>query len=87
VSIFLNFIKQQQSLDLPRPLSEWPLASHLAVDAPQLIFGRFTKINVALMMPLFGKKESTKKPKKDGKEPDKPPSVEDKYDMKDVLGT
>jgi len=38
------------------------------------------------MMPLFGKKDSTKKSKKDGKE-EKPPSVEDKYDMKDILGT
>lgn len=37
------------------------------------------------MMPLFGKKDSTKKSKKEGKE-DKP-SVEDKYDMKDILGT
>lgn len=41
------------------------------------------------MMPLFGKKDSTKKSKKDSKEAsqDKPPSLEDKYDMKDILGT
>jgi len=38
-------------------------------------------------MPLFGKKDSTKKSKKDSKEQEKSPSVEDKYDMKDVLGT
>lgn len=39
------------------------------------------------MMPLFGKKDSTKKPKKDGKELEKTVAVEDRYDMKDVLGT
>ncbi|ODN04406.1 Calcium/calmodulin-dependent protein kinase type 1 [Orchesella cincta] len=40
------------------------------------------------MMPLFGKKDSTKKSKKDGKEQEKSsPSLEDKFDMKDVLGT
>jgi hypothetical protein len=37
------------------------------------------------MMPLFGKKESTKKSKKDGDT--KGPQLEDKFDMKDVLGT
>jgi len=35
-------------------------------------------------MPLFGKKDSTKKSKKEG---EKGPQLEDKYDMKDVLGT
>jgi calcium/calmodulin-dependent protein kinase I len=35
-------------------------------------------------MPLFGKKDSTKKSKKDS---DKQPSVEDKYIVKDLLGT
>lgn len=39
------------------------------------------------MMPLFGKKDSTKKSKKEGKEQEKTPCLEDKYDMKDVLGT
>jgi calcium/calmodulin-dependent protein kinase I len=39
------------------------------------------------MMPLFGKKDSTKKSKKDGKDSEKSPAVEDKYDMKDILGT
>lgn len=40
------------------------------------------------MMPLFGKKDSTKKSKKEVKEQEKSsPSLEDKYDMKDVLGT
>jgi len=38
-------------------------------------------------MPLFGKKDSEKKSKKDGKDSDKQPSVEDKYYMKDLLGT
>ncbi|XP_021917741.1 calcium/calmodulin-dependent protein kinase type 1 isoform X2 [Zootermopsis nevadensis] len=35
-------------------------------------------------MPLFGKKDSTKKSKKDS---DKQPSVEDKYNLKELLGT
>ncbi|XP_039299072.1 calcium/calmodulin-dependent protein kinase type 1 isoform X5 [Nilaparvata lugens] len=39
-------------------------------------------------MPLFGKnKDSTKKTKKDGKDSDKPPTVEDKYILKELLGT
>ena len=38
-------------------------------------------------MPLFGKKDSTKKSKKDGKEQEGPPRLEDRFDMKDVLGT
>lgn len=38
-------------------------------------------------MPLFGKKDSEKKSKKDGKESDKHPSVEDKYYLKELLGT
>ncbi|KAF2885613.1 hypothetical protein ILUMI_20555 [Ignelater luminosus] len=38
-------------------------------------------------MPLFGKKDSEKKSKKDGKDPDKQPSIEDKYVLKDLLGT
>lgn len=38
-------------------------------------------------MPLFGKKDSEKKSKKDGKDPDKQPSIEDKYILKDLLGT
>lgn len=38
-------------------------------------------------MPLFGKKDSEKKSKKDGKESDKQPSVEDKYYLKELLGT
>lgn len=37
-------------------------------------------------MPLFGKKDSDKKNKKDGKDLDKP-SLEDKYFLKDLLGT
>ncbi|XP_014607168.1 PREDICTED: calcium/calmodulin-dependent protein kinase type 1 [Polistes canadensis] len=37
-------------------------------------------------MPLFGKKDSNKKMKKDGKD-DKSPSVEDKYILKELLGT
>ncbi|EFN68443.1 Calcium/calmodulin-dependent protein kinase type 1D [Camponotus floridanus] len=37
-------------------------------------------------MPLFGKKDSNKKMKKDGKD-DRSPSVEDKYVLKDLLGT
>ncbi|KAL2711516.1 calcium/calmodulin-dependent protein kinase type 1 isoform X1 [Vespula squamosa] len=37
-------------------------------------------------MPLFGKKDSNKKMKKDGKD-DKSPSVEDKYVLKELLGT
>ncbi|CAK9800614.1 Calcium/calmodulin-dependent protein kinase type 1 [Anthophora quadrimaculata] len=37
-------------------------------------------------MPLFGKKDSNKKIKKDGKN-DKSPSVEDKYILKELLGT
>ncbi|XP_046407168.1 calcium/calmodulin-dependent protein kinase type 1-like [Ischnura elegans] len=38
-------------------------------------------------MPLFGKKDSSKKTKKDGKETEKQPSVEDKYNLKELLGT
>lgn len=38
-------------------------------------------------MPLFGKKDSEKKAKKDGKDADKQPSVEDKYFLKELLGT
>ncbi|XP_042866542.1 calcium/calmodulin-dependent protein kinase type 1 isoform X2 [Penaeus japonicus] len=39
-------------------------------------------------MPLFGsKKETTKKPSKKEKEEGKMPSVEDKYNLKDLLGT
>lgn len=37
-------------------------------------------------MPLFGKKDSNKKMKKDGKD-DRSPSVEDKYTLKELLGT
>ncbi|XP_015190432.1 PREDICTED: calcium/calmodulin-dependent protein kinase type 1-like isoform X1 [Polistes dominula] len=37
-------------------------------------------------MPLFGKKDSNKKMKKDSKD-DKSPSVEDKYILKELLGT
>lgn len=37
-------------------------------------------------MPLFGKKDSNKKIKKDGKD-EKSPSVEDKYVLKELLGT
>ncbi|XP_075219841.1 calcium/calmodulin-dependent protein kinase I isoform X1 [Lycorma delicatula] len=40
-----------------------------------------------LKMPLFGKKDSAKKSKKDGKDSDKQPSVEDKYNLKELLGT
>lgn len=38
-------------------------------------------------MPLFGKKDSEKKVKKDAKDTDKQPSVEDKYSLKELLGT
>lgn len=38
-------------------------------------------------MPLFGKKDSEKKTKKDGKDSDKQPSIEDKYMLKELLGT
>ena len=44
----------------------------------QLNFGR---------MPLFGKKDSGKKPRKDGRDSEKLPSIEDKYNMKELLGT
>ncbi|XP_033213576.1 calcium/calmodulin-dependent protein kinase type 1 isoform X2 [Belonocnema kinseyi] len=37
-------------------------------------------------MPLFGKKDSNKKLKKDGKD-DKSPSVDEKYTLKELLGT
>lgn len=38
-------------------------------------------------MPLFGKKDSTKKSKRDSRDPDKQLSVEDKYILKELLGT
>ena len=40
-------------------------------------------------MPLFGKKDAAKKSKKDGKESDKDkgPSVDEKYLLKELLGT
>ncbi|GLV37690.1 Calcium/calmodulin-dependent protein kinase I [Carabus blaptoides fortunei] len=38
-------------------------------------------------MPLFGKKDSGKKGKKDGKDSEKLPSIEDKYHLKELLGT
>uniref|UniRef100_A0A1Q3G4I5 Putative calcium/calmodulin-dependent protein kinase type 1 n=1 Tax=Culex tarsalis TaxID=7177 RepID=A0A1Q3G4I5_CULTA len=38
-------------------------------------------------MPLFGKKDSSKKIRKDTKEVDKQPSIEDKYIIKELLGT
>lgn len=38
-------------------------------------------------MPLFGKKDSTKKSKRDSRDPDKPFSIEDKYYLKELLGT
>jgi hypothetical protein len=41
---------------------------------------------VIYKMPLFGKKDSAKK-KKDGKDTEKVPQLEDNYEMKDVLGT
>lgn len=41
---------------------------------------------IRIKMPLFGKKDSNKKIKKDGRD-DRSPSVEDKYVLKDLLGT
>lgn len=38
-------------------------------------------------MPLFGKKDSTKKSKRDLRETDKQLSIEDKYNLKELLGT
>ncbi|XP_025830639.1 calcium/calmodulin-dependent protein kinase type 1 [Agrilus planipennis] len=38
-------------------------------------------------MPLFGKKDSEKKVKKDGKDSDKQSLIEEKYVLKDMLGT
>lgn len=38
-------------------------------------------------MPLFGKKDSAKKSKKDVRDPDKHGSIEDKYHLKELLGT
>ncbi|XP_028037801.1 calcium/calmodulin-dependent protein kinase type 1-like isoform X4 [Bombyx mandarina] len=38
-------------------------------------------------MPLFGKKDFGRKSKKDGKDSEKQPSIEDKYIVKDLLGT
>lgn len=38
-------------------------------------------------MPLFGKKESSKKVKKDGKDSDKQMGIEEKYYLKELLGT
>lgn len=38
-------------------------------------------------MPLFSKKDSSKKVKKDGKESDKQIGIEDKYYLKELLGT
>lgn len=37
-------------------------------------------------MPLFGKKDS-KKSKKESKDAEKVPSVDDKYNLKELLGT
>lgn len=39
-----------------------------------------------LKMPLFGGKKDSSKKRKEGKE-EKSPSVEDKYTMKEMLGT
>lgn len=38
-------------------------------------------------MPLFGKKDSSKKLKKDGRDEKSSPSVDDKYILKELLGT
>uniref|UniRef100_A0A2A4ITY0 Protein kinase domain-containing protein n=1 Tax=Heliothis virescens TaxID=7102 RepID=A0A2A4ITY0_HELVI len=38
-------------------------------------------------MPLFGKKDFGRKSKKDGRDSEKQPSIEDKYVVKDLLGT
>lgn len=39
-----------------------------------------------IKMPLFGKKDS-KKSKKESKDVEKVPSVDDKYNLKELLGT
>lgn len=38
-------------------------------------------------MPLFGKKDSTKKSKRDLRDPDKQFSIDEKYHLKELLGT
>lgn len=38
-------------------------------------------------MPLFGKKDSAKKAKRDTRDPDKQIFIEDKYHIKELLGT
>ncbi|XP_031624983.1 calcium/calmodulin-dependent protein kinase type 1 isoform X2 [Contarinia nasturtii] len=38
-------------------------------------------------MPLFGKKDSTKKSKRDSRDPDKQFTIEEKYNLKELLGT
>lgn len=43
--------------------------------------------NYSLKMPLFGKKDSGKKVRKDAKEIEKQPCIEDKYVIKELLGT
>lgn len=46
-----------------------------------------TEIKSEFAMPLFGKKDSTKKSKRDARDSDKPFSIEDKYYLKELLGT
>lgn len=38
-------------------------------------------------MPLFGKKDSGRKPKKENKETDRQIFIEDRYHLKELLGT
>lgn len=45
------------------------------------------KKNKSIAMPLFGKKDSTKKSKRDSRDPDKQFTIEDKYNLKELLGT
>lgn len=38
-------------------------------------------------MPLFGKKDSAKKSKKDSRDPDRQIQIDEKFSLKELLGT
>lgn len=48
---------------------------------------KISLFKVKFKMPLFGKKDSGKKPRKDAKDIDKQINIEDKYHLKELLGT
>lgn len=87
LNLLLELSYNNNNIDTESDKSRGKIHSSITIKSRKRKRALSNRTLTPTIMPLFGKKDSGKKPKKDTKDPDKQPSIEDKYHLKELLGT